>query len=154
MGISKQQVTWNSLVGANPVLAAEAAVVRPMLGTSVPLADSRYRGILLHRLNKSNHAYVHPFTFHATARGRLDFCAGAQLSNKALDMAGAHVVYALEGNSGGCVGLRGWTLGDQTLTDVSWFFLLFQRHLCGPQVVHTQCLALHWAGLPEPHENA
>lgn len=82
------------------------------------------------------------------------FCAGAQLSDEALDIAGAHVVYALEGNSGGCVGLRGWTLGDQTLTDVSWFFLLFQRHLCGPQVVHTQCLALHWAGLPEPHENA
>lgn len=41
-------------------------------------------------------------------------------------------------------------MGDQTLTDVSWCFLFFQRHLCGPQVVHTQCLALHWAGLPEP----
>lgn len=41
-------------------------------------------------------------------------------------------------------------IGDQTLTDVSWLFLFLQRHLCGPQVVHTQCLALHWAGLPEP----
>lgn len=41
-------------------------------------------------------------------------------------------------------------MGDQTLTDVSWLFLFLQRHLCGPQVVHTQCLALHWAGLPEP----
>lgn len=32
VGISKQQVTWNSLVAAILALAAEAAVVRPMLG--------------------------------------------------------------------------------------------------------------------------
>lgn len=28
-------------------------------------------------------------------------------------------------------------------------FPLFQRHVCGLPVVHTQCLVLHWAGHPE-----